>query len=58
MFSATENVLTEADVNDVKALFDEVLQEDAQEASYDEYNDEYSEYEGKIMLNLSWVING
>ena len=57
MFSATENVLTEADVNDVKALFDEVLQEDAQEASYDEYNDEYDEYEGKIMLDLSWVIN-
>ena len=50
MFSATENVLTEADVADVKSLFNEVLQEDAQEAAYDEYNDEYSaEYEGKIM---------
>ena len=56
MFSATENVLTEADVNDVKALFDEVLQEDAQEASYDEYNDEYDEYEGKIMW--SWLMMG
>ena len=54
MFSATENVLTEADVADVKSLFNEVLQEDAQEAAYDEYNNEYnddysSEYEGKIM---------